>query len=117
MASLGTFCLVGRVGQMRVVVDDRDGVNLRAAFTANAVCFFKILLLTVVRFKSKVNCNSPFFVLLPNCNIGAVSFGGCASNVAISEVACQMKSSIVVSGIGMVCGMNVRVSTSILVRV
>ncbi len=56
-------------------------------------------------------------MVLPNSKTGAVNFGGWVSNVEMSESNCRMISSTVVSGIGIVCRMKVRVSASISVLV
>ena len=88
-----------------------------AVLSARFVCCCKMDVVAVDLFNNSVNCSNPFLVESPSCKIGAVSFGGLAKSVEIFDIDCQMKSSIVLEGIRIVCGIKLSVSASISVLV
>ena len=61
--------------------------------------------------------SSPFVVEFPICRIEGISDGGKMRRVIMSDAACVRKLSIVMVGIGIVCGMKISVSVTISVLV
>ena len=95
-------------------VDGRGGCLSKclAALRVKLCCCCMTLDVMLFLFKSVATCNKPFVVVLPSVVIGADPFGGCVNSVIMSDIDYRIKSSIFISGIGIVCGIKTTVSLS-----